>query len=93
MDIIPLLLIIWEIGENNMVSLLFTFYFIFLGLLALGYEKYGSRELLESNPIIHLFDVYVKINVKLKLIFRKIQRRMILLIKKQEITLKKWKMV
>lgn len=33
------------------------------GLLALGFEKYGDREKLKENPIIHLFDVYVKINV------------------------------
>mmetsp|Transcript_24614 Transcript_24614/g.38369 ORF Transcript_24614/g.38369 Transcript_24614/m.38369 type:complete len:644 (-) Transcript_24614:169-2100(-) len=36
------------------------------GLLALGYEKYGSEEELNANPIAHLFDVYVKINKDLK---------------------------
>ena len=32
------------------------------GLLAIGFEKYGSEELLVSDPINHLFEVYVKIN-------------------------------
>jgi arginyl-tRNA synthetase len=32
------------------------------GLLAIGFERYGSREELQSNPIRHLFDVYVKIS-------------------------------
>jgi arginyl-tRNA synthetase len=32
------------------------------GLLALGYAKYGKQERLESDPIIHLFEVYVAIN-------------------------------
>lgn len=32
------------------------------GVLALGFKKYGSEAELESNPIQHLFDVYVKIN-------------------------------
>lgn len=32
------------------------------GLLAIGYEKYGSEELLLKDPIRHLFDVYVAIN-------------------------------
>ncbi|KAH3671243.1 hypothetical protein WICMUC_004760 [Wickerhamomyces mucosus] len=32
------------------------------GILALGFEKYGSEEKLESDPINHLFEVYVKIN-------------------------------
>jgi arginyl-tRNA synthetase len=33
------------------------------GLLAVGFEKYGSVEDLEKDPIRHLYDVYVKINV------------------------------
>ena len=33
------------------------------GLLALGYQRYGDRKSLENDPIKHLFDVYVKINV------------------------------
>ena len=33
------------------------------GLLAVGYEKYGSEEELQKDAIRHLFDVYVKINV------------------------------
>lgn len=32
------------------------------GLLAIGFNKYGSEEALAKNPIRHLFDVYVKIN-------------------------------
>ncbi|KAF3354181.1 hypothetical protein VdG1_07646 [Verticillium dahliae VDG1] len=32
------------------------------GLLALGYEKYGDEKALETDPINHLFQVYVKIN-------------------------------
>ncbi|QDS69709.1 hypothetical protein FKW77_009837 [Venturia effusa] len=32
------------------------------GILALGFETYGTEEELEKNPIGHLFDVYVKIS-------------------------------
>ncbi|SMN17957.1 similar to Saccharomyces cerevisiae YHR091C MSR1 Mitochondrial arginyl-tRNA synthetase [Maudiozyma saulgeensis] len=32
------------------------------GLLAVGYYKYGNKDLLKSDPIHHLFDVYVKVN-------------------------------
>jgi arginyl-tRNA synthetase len=32
------------------------------GLLAVGFEMYGNEELLEKNPIQHLYDVYVKVN-------------------------------
>lgn len=32
------------------------------GILALGFEKYGSEEALVANPIAHLFEVYVKIS-------------------------------
>lgn len=32
------------------------------GLLAIGYEKYGSSEKLQTQPIKHLFDIYVQIN-------------------------------
>ncbi|KAG7194246.1 uncharacterized protein KQ657_004966 [Scheffersomyces spartinae] len=32
------------------------------GLLAVGFSKYGSKELLETDPINHLFEVYVKVN-------------------------------
>lgn len=35
------------------------------GLLALGYEKFGSEEALISNPINHLYEIYVKINKEL----------------------------
>jgi hypothetical protein len=33
------------------------------GLLAVGYERYGNEEELTSDPINHLFNVYVAINV------------------------------
>lgn len=36
------------------------------GVLALGFQRYGNEEALEKNPIGHLYDVYVKINVILK---------------------------
>lgn len=36
------------------------------GLLAVGYERYGSEEELATNPIQHLFDVYVKVNQDIK---------------------------
>jgi arginyl-tRNA synthetase len=32
------------------------------GLLAVGFDKYGSEEALERDPINHLFEVYVKVN-------------------------------
>ncbi|KAF9445696.1 arginyl-tRNA synthetase [Macrolepiota fuliginosa MF-IS2] len=32
------------------------------GLIAVGFEKYGDKELLEKDTIKHLFDIYVKIN-------------------------------
>lgn len=36
------------------------------GVLAVGFNKYGSEAELEVNPIQHLFDVYVKINNDIK---------------------------
>ncbi|KAJ3759805.1 hypothetical protein EV360DRAFT_41207 [Lentinula raphanica] len=32
------------------------------GLIAVGYEKYGSQDELQKDAIKHLFDIYVKIN-------------------------------
>jgi arginyl-tRNA synthetase len=32
------------------------------GLLAVGFEKYGSEESLQDDPIQHLYEVYVRIN-------------------------------
>lgn len=32
------------------------------GVLAMGFQQFGSEEALEQNPIGHLYDVYVKIN-------------------------------
>jgi arginyl-tRNA synthetase len=36
------------------------------GLLAVGWQKYGSEELLEAQPLKHLLDVYVKINAEFR---------------------------
>jgi arginyl-tRNA synthetase len=36
------------------------------GLLAVGWEKYGSEELLQAQPLKHLLDVYVKIYADFK---------------------------
>eukprot|EP00026_Physarum_polycephalum_P005259 Phypoly_transcript_05290.p1 GENE.Phypoly_transcript_05290~~Phypoly_transcript_05290.p1 ORF type:complete len:602 (+),score=148.51 Phypoly_transcript_05290:124-1929(+) len=36
------------------------------GLLAVGFEKFGSEEKLAQNPIRHLFDVYVQINAEVE---------------------------
>ena len=33
------------------------------GLLAIGYDRFGSEKELQKDPIKHLYDVYVKINV------------------------------
>jgi arginyl-tRNA synthetase len=33
-----------------------------VGILAVGFEKYGSEAELEADAITHLYDVYVKIN-------------------------------
>lgn len=35
------------------------------GLLAVGFERYGSEEALEKDPINHLFEVYVKVNAQI----------------------------
>ena len=32
------------------------------GLIAVGFEKYGSQEALEKNAIQHLLEIYVKVN-------------------------------
>lgn len=36
------------------------------GVLAVGFQKYGDEKLLDSQPIQHLFDIYVKINADMK---------------------------
>ncbi|CAG8736920.1 13120_t:CDS:2, partial [Acaulospora morrowiae] len=36
------------------------------GLLAVGFEKYGSEEELLKNPIKHLYDIYVKTNAEIE---------------------------
>lgn len=35
------------------------------GLLAVGFKRYGDEKTLQKQPIQHLFDVYVKINMDL----------------------------
>ncbi len=32
------------------------------GLLGVGFQRFGSEEKLSSDPIQHLFDVYVQVN-------------------------------
>ncbi|KAI0330747.1 arginyl-tRNA synthetase [Cubamyces sp. BRFM 1775] len=34
------------------------------GLIAVGFEKYGSQEALEKDAIQHLFEIYVKVNAE-----------------------------
>lgn len=36
------------------------------GLVLLGYEKYGNSEKLKDNSLVHLFEIYVKINAEAK---------------------------
>ena len=45
-----------------MIIIYIYIYILLKGLLAIGYERYGDREKLESDPIHHLYNVYVKIN-------------------------------
>lgn len=37
---------------------------VYTGLLAVGFNEFGSEEELVKNPIRHLYDVYVNINKK-----------------------------
>lgn len=62
------------------------------GILAIGFQKHGSEELLKKDAIKHLFDVYVKINVRFSNI-SKIWMKIQLLMIKQKHTLREWKMV
>jgi arginyl-tRNA synthetase len=39
-----------------------TQFFGSLGLLAVGFERYGSEEALAANPIMHLCEIYVAVN-------------------------------
>ncbi|KAJ7178691.1 hypothetical protein C8R43DRAFT_974133 [Mycena crocata] len=48
----------WEVTSMNYLGDWGTQF----GLIATGYEKYGSQEELEKDAIKHLFDVYVKVN-------------------------------
>ncbi|KAG8913904.1 hypothetical protein FRC01_004329, partial [Tulasnella sp. 417] len=52
----------WEVIRLNYLGDWGTQY----GLLAVGFEKYGSEEELEKDPILHLFNVYVAINNDVK---------------------------
>ncbi|KAI5168353.1 arginyl-tRNA synthetase [Pancytospora epiphaga] len=36
------------------------------GLVLLGYERFGDKELLKKDPLIHLFNIYVKISAEAK---------------------------
>jgi arginyl-tRNA synthetase len=47
---------VWFAHGNSLLFLLLV------GLLAVGYEKYGDEHLLQTDPIHHLYQVYVKIN-------------------------------
>ncbi|OBZ91145.1 putative arginine--tRNA ligase, cytoplasmic [Choanephora cucurbitarum] len=40
--------------------------YVVKGLLAVGFNKYGDKEKLKSDPIHHLYEVYVKINAEAK---------------------------
>lgn len=53
-------------GANSMVSLDTRSPPNFKGLLAVGFQKFGSEEELQKNPIQHLFDVYVRINKEME---------------------------
>ncbi|EDR09682.1 uncharacterized protein LACBIDRAFT_184404 [Laccaria bicolor S238N-H82] len=48
----------WEVTSLNYLGDWGTQF----GMIATGYEKYGSQEELEKDAIKHLFDVYVKVN-------------------------------
>ncbi|KAE9396905.1 arginyl-tRNA synthetase, partial [Gymnopus androsaceus JB14] len=48
----------WEVISTNYLGDWGTQF----GLIAVGYEKYGSQEELQADAIKHLFDIYVKIN-------------------------------
>jgi arginyl-tRNA synthetase len=45
---------------------MFAFHRLATGLLAVGYERYGNEDKLTHNAIMHLFDVYVKVNKDVK---------------------------
>jgi hypothetical protein len=68
---------IWVIGALNMVSAVSSVivpplpslhpHFVslpWIGLLAVGFNRFGKREELEANPIRHLFDVYVQVSLR-----------------------------
>lgn len=46
------------------ISIVLSIKHLTLGLLAVGFQKYGSEEQLQAEPIKHLFDIYVRINAE-----------------------------
>jgi hypothetical protein len=60
--------IIWGIGANSSENFGFSFWYFLktifkrYGLLAVGFAKFGDEHLLKTEPIKHLFEIYVKIN-------------------------------
>ena len=66
-----------QYGVEPFFSSPFSFLLIFswlesclhTGLLAVGFQRYGSEKELEEDPIKHLFNVYVKINVRVFIFF------------------------
>ncbi|KAG8958120.1 hypothetical protein FRC00_003031 [Tulasnella sp. 408] len=56
----------WEVIRLNYATFSLGDWGTQYGLLAVGFEKYGSEEELEKDPIQHLFKVYVAINNDVK---------------------------
>lgn len=56
----------WRLGNTGIALRLVSLYsgsqFMKFGLIAVGFERYGSDEALEKDAIKHLYDVYVRIN-------------------------------
>ena len=51
----------WGTQVNSLVYILFVYHYSSqFGMVATGYEKYGSKEKYDKDPLMHLYDVYVK---------------------------------